>query len=762
MNKIVIKESVRNLVEFCLLKGDIDNRFSGTARALEGTRAHQKLQKDNSEIYSKYEKEVFMSHEFELEHSIIKIEGRADSIIFDDKNVIIEEIKSTYKTFAYIDDSNEVHWAQAKVYALIYSLDNDLKQISVRLSYVQLETDEVKSFERIYSIEELKEYTLNILREYEKFSVFIHNLKEQRNQSIKNVNFPFETYREGQRKLINVVYYTIKEEEMLFAQAPTGIGKTISTIFPAVKALGEEIGDRIIYLTPKTINRKVAKDTFERLRNESLKFKSIILTAKEKSCINDEFDCNPEKCIYAKEYYNKVNDVVLEVLNENDDISIDILHNYAEKYKVCPFELALDISLYCDGIICDYNYMFDPRVSLTRMIEQSDNIVLIDEAHNLIDRAKSMYSASLSKEQILNCKKITKGKLAKLHSVLGKLNSYFIDLRNECIHREVSWFYESDSPKELSKYLSMYLKESEEVLLKGIKFEGYDEILQLYFDINSFNTIIQLYDKNYVTCVEKDSQEIKLTLYCINPAQNLKKCLSRNHSTILFSATLSPIKYYIDMLGGNEENYRLKLPSPFNKENLQVSVSPINIRYKYRTKTLPIVVDKIIEFVNKEKGNYIIFSPSYVYMESLWDEINNDNKLNEFKLIKQESNMSESEKNDFLNEFRNNDNLLVFCVLGGMFSEGIDLPGRQLIGSVIIGVGYPKIAMENEISREFFKEDGYDYAYVYPGINKIQQAAGRVIRTESDKGRVLLIDDRYISSKYSSLLPLEWYPIKKF
>lgn len=762
MEKIVIKESVRNLVEFCLLKGDIDNSFSGAARALEGTRAHQKLQKDNSNIYSKYEKEVFMSHEFELKKSIIKIEGRADGIIFDDDKIIIEEIKSTYRSFVYIDDSNEVHWAQAKVYALIYSLDNNLDKISVRLSYVQLDTDEVKSFERIYSIDELKDFTLNILKQYEKFSVFIHSLKLERNKSIKSIQFPFESYREGQRKLINVVYRTIKEKEMLFAQAPTGIGKTISTLFPAVKALGEEIGDKIIYLTPKTINREVAKETFEKLRNRGLKFKSIVLTAKEKSCINDEFDCNPEKCIYAREYYNKVNNVILEVLQENDSISMEILHNYARKYKICPFELSLDISMYCDGIICDYNYMFDPRVSLTRMIEQSDNIVLIDESHNLIDRAKSMYSASLSKNQILNCKKIAKGKLRNLHSVLGKLNSYFIELRNECTHRELTWFYENDSPKDLSKYLNLYLKESEEILVKGTKFEGYDEILQLYFDINSFNTIMQLYDKNYVTCIEKDSHEVKLTLYCVNPAENLKKCLIKNYSTIFFSATLSPIKYYIDMFGGNEENYRLKLPSPFKKENLSVFVSPINIRYKYRSRTLPYVAEKISAFVKEEKGNYIVFSPSYVYMESLWELVNKCEEFRGFRLIKQEADMTESEKNEFLNQFRENRNLIVFCVLGGMFSEGIDLPGKQLIGTVIIGVGYPKIAMENEITREFFKDDGYDYAYVYPGINKIQQAAGRVIRTEYDEGRVLLIDDRYILPKYGSLLPIEWYPIKKF
>ncbi|ALP88703.1 helicase C-terminal domain-containing protein [Clostridium butyricum] len=762
MEKIIIRESVRNLVEFCLLKGDIDNRFSGNARALEGTRAHQKLQKDNAGIYSEYEKEVFLTREFELKNSIIKVEGRADGIIFDDGKIIIEEIKSTYKSFVHIDDSNEVHWAQAKLYALIYCLENNLSKIFIRLSYVQLETDEVKSFEYAFNIEELRHFAFEILEEYEKFNVFIYNEKKERNESIKNVVFPFDSYREGQRKLINVVYSTIKEKEKLFAQAPTGIGKTISTIFPAVKALGEGIGDKIIYLTPKTINREVAKHTFDKLRNTGLKFRSIVLTAKEKSCINDQFDCNPEKCVYAKEYYNKVKNVVLMVLEENECISVEILQDYAQKYKVCPFELSLDISMYCDGIICDYNYMFDPRVSLTRMIEQKDNIVLIDESHNLIDRSKKMYSASLNKDQILKCKKIAKGKLRKLHSVLDKLNSYFIELRNECTHKNVTWFYENDGPKDLSKYLNLYLKESEEILVKGNKFEGYDEILQLYFDINSFNTIMQLYDENYVTCVEKDSQEVVLTLYCVNPSENLKKCLKKNYSTVFFSATLSPIKYYIEMLGGENESYRLKLPSPFKKENLNVYVSPVNIRYKYRMRTLPNVIDKICSFVNKEIGNYIVFAPSYAYMESLWEDILKCDGLDMFKLIKQESNMDEKEKSDFLKQFKENNNLLVFCVLGGMFSEGIDLPGEQLIGSVIIGVGYPKIAMENEISREFFGENGYDYAYVYPGINKVQQAAGRVIRTENDEGRVLLIDDRYITSQYNILLPSEWYPIKKF
>jgi DNA excision repair protein ERCC-2 len=761
VDKIILKESVRNLVEFCLKKGDIDNRFSGSARAVEGIKAHQKIQEDNKKIYDNYEKEVYLTYEFELENSVINIEGRADGIIVEENNIIVEEIKSTYKSFTNIDDSNEVHWAQAKVYAFIYGKQNNLKEIYIRLSYMQLESYEVKSFEKKFLMEELEQFVFEILSEYEKFSILIFKEKYKRNESIKSLKFPFEEYRDGQRKLINISYQTIKENEILFTQAPTGIGKTISTIFPAVKAIGENIGERIVYLTAKTINREVAEDTFEKLRQEGLCFKNITITAKEKICINETFDCNPEKCIYAQDYYGKVKDAITYIIDHEERISSEILQKYAESYKVCPFELSLDISLYCDGIIGDYNYIFDPRASLGRLLESPGNIVLIDEAHNLIDRARSMYSASLSKSQIMQCKKITKGKLNKIHNILGKINNYFIDIRNECEHKDVKWFSEKEEPKDLNKQLQLYLKESEEILVRGNRFEGYEDILQLYFDVNAFVSTMQLYDENYITCMEKEDQDMRLTLYCVNPAKNLKEYLSKCSSAIFFSATISPIKYYIDMLGGHDETYRLKLPSPFKKENLKVYISSLNIRYSHRQRTLKLVKNKIIDFISENIGNYIVFSPSYAYMELLWEEMNQAN-ISEFQLIKQKPNMNEEEKSEFLKSFKINNNLLMFCVLGGMFSEGIDLPGEQLIGSIIIGVGYPMISMKNEIIKDFYEQNGYDYAYVFPGINKVQQAAGRVIRTETDRGRVLLIDDRYTTNKYEVLLPNEWYPINKY
>ena len=761
MDKIIIKESVRNLVEFCLKKGDIDTRFSGSARAVEGIRAHQSLQSDNEKIYDIYEKEVSLSYEFEMEKSIVKIEGRADGIIKENNRVIIEEIKSTYKKFYDIDDLNELHWAQAKIYGFIYCTQNFLEEIFIRLSYVQLETNEVKSFDKKFSLNELQKFTKEIIEDFEKFNIFIWEEKLKRNELISKVKFPFKKYRNGQRKLTNTCYYTIKEGEILFAQAPTGIGKTISTIFPAIKALGEGTGDRIVYLTSKNVNRDIAEEAISKLREEGLEFKTIIITAKEKICCNETFDCNPERCKYAKNYYEKVKSALLYILKNESSISMEILKKYAEKYTVCPFELSLDLSMYCDGIICDYNYIYDPRVSLVRILENGDNIVLVDEAHNLVDRSRDMYSGSLFKSQIMSCKKITKGKLNKLNSVLSKINSFFIELRNECDEKNVDWFYYNEAPKDLTKYLKLYLKESEEVLVKGNKFEGYDEIIKLYFDINAFTSTMQLYDENYVTYINRELQEVEINLFCVNPAKNLKSCLDKCYSTIFFSATLSPLTYYINMFRGSDETYRLKLPSPFNKENLKVYISPINIRYNYRKKTIGMVARKIFEFIKDEVGNYMIFSPSYVYMEDLWSEFEKF-QLNDFNLIKQSSNMKELEKKEFIDSFKNNRNILAFCVLGGMYSEGIDLPGDCLIGSIIIGVGYPKISSKNHIIKDFYNENGYDYAYVFPGINKVQQAAGRVIRTENDMGRVLLIDERYVSEKYQRLLPIEWYPINKY
>ncbi|MGF0110112.1 ATP-dependent DNA helicase [Clostridium sp. SGI.024] len=756
-DKIIIKDSVRGIIEYILKQGSIDDRYTGSTRALEGTLAHQKLQSNNEKIYSNYKKEVKLQKEFQIDNVILIVDGRADGIIIEGKDVYIEEIKSTMKSLILIDeDYNELHWAQAKFYAYIYSKQNTLNNIKVRLSYFNLETEEVKSFDREFNIEDLESFVFEIINEYKKWVLLKSELLTIRNESIKSLKFPFDNYRKGQKELAIACFNTIKEKAVLFAQAPTGIGKTISTIFPAVKSLGESRGDRIVYLTAKTITRIVAEESVKKLKDKSLKCKSITLTAKEKICFKEKSSCNPENCEYALNYYDKVNNVIFNILKEEDTFTREKIEEYAKKEKLCPFELSLDLSLWCDLIICDYNYAFDPRARLKRFFEDDvgNNVLLVDEGHNLVDRSRSMFSAEIYKDKILKASKVIKGKAPNLFKALNAINKYLIEIRKELQEAEVNSLYKKDEYKDLYKLLRIFMKECDEYLVKSANTEGYDEIKDLYFEIRAFISISELYSKEYVTLVEINKNDVKIKLFCVNPSKNLSKIVQGSYSTIIFSATLTPINYYIDLLGGDDKSYRMKLPSPFKKENLKIYGKPLNMRFKHRENNIDTVCNLIYNFKEEEMGNYMVFLPSYQYLNKIFErykELYGDKNI-----ICQGEVLTEEQRELFLNSFKIDSNILAFCVIGGVFSEGIDLPGKRLIGSIIVGVGFPKISNEGDIIKDYYEEKGFDYAYIYPGINKIMQAAGRVIRTETDKGRILLIDDRYYTLKYRSLLPREW------
>lgn len=756
-NKIVIRESVRGIIEYVLKSGSIDDRFMTSGRALEGTIAHQKLQASNSEIYDKYEKEVRMQNEFEIDNVLLILDGRADGIIIENNDVYIEEIKSTYRPLIYInEDYNELHLAQVKFYAYMYSIQNGLKNINIRLSYFNLETEEVKSFDKLFYIQELEDFVFKIINEYKKWILMKVRLSSLRDSSISNLSFPFEKYRKGQRELAIHIFNTIKEKGTLFTQAPTGIGKTISTIFPSIKAIGSGKGKRIVYLTAKTITRTVAEDAIKKLVEKGLNCRCITITAKEKICFKEKAICNPENCEYASGYYDRVNDAIFKIINEEDILNRDKIEYYAKIEKLCPFELSLDLSIWCDIIICDYNYAFDPSAKLKRFFEDDvdNNILLVDEGHNLVDRSRQMFSAEIYKEKILMVSKLIKGRAPNVYKSLNSINKYLIDIRKEGQEIEKNNFYKKEQYKDLNKLLRLFLKECDEYLIKSNNTEGYNEVRDLYFDIRSFINISELYNEEYVTLVELNKNDVKLKLFCVNPSKNLSKVVQKTYSTIIFSATLSPINYYIDLLGGNDKSYRLKLQSPFKKENLKVEVNTLNVRFRRREENIDKLCDLIYNFKQKVIGNYIVFLPSYIYMKKIYEryiELYNDSNI-----IMQDESLTEEHREKFLNNFSINKNILAFCVIGGIFSEGIDLPGEKLIGAIVVGVGFPKINIENDIIKDYYEENGFDYAYVYPGINKIMQAVGRVIRTEEDKGRVLLIDDRYSNPKYKTLLPREW------
>lgn len=754
---LLVKESVRGIVEYILKQGSLDDRHVSRTRAIDGTIAHGKLQSDNEKIYDQYEKEVNMKCDFTYGDIILQVEGRADGIIKENNDIIIEEIKSTYRDLIYIEeDYNPVHWAQSKFYGYIYCKDYNLDKISIRLSYYNLNTNEVKSFQKIFSFNDLSDYVIDIVDKYISMVRMREDFKKERNKSIDEMKFPFEKYRKGQRELAVNCYNSIKQRCILFAQAPTGIGKTISTIFPAVKGLVDGRGERIVYLTSKTITRVVAEEAYMKLIDNGLKFRFISITAKEKACINNEVKCNPNDCPYAVDYFSKINSVTMEILKQESTFSREIIEKYAREFNVCPFELSLDLSLWCDGIICDYNYAFDPRARLKRIFEEENekNVILIDEAHNLVNRARDMYSGEVIKSKVLAVSRILKGKVPKLYKAVNNINKELIEIRRELEEKNVNVLYHNTEYKELMKLLRIFLGEADEYLVKAKNTNGYEEILDFYYEVRSFVSLGELYSKQYTTILRKEKNEFTVKIFCIDPSKNIGDIINSAYSTIIFSATLSPVKYYIDLLGGNDESFRVKFASPFKKENLSTYLYPLDMRYVNRYNNIDKLCTAINKFITDLKGNYIVFLPSFEYLKKVYGRYTEI--YGEDNTIVQGENLSENEKEEFLNRFQEGANITSFAVVGGMFSEGVDLPGERLIGAVVVGVGFPMISIENDIIREYFGNNGFDYAYAYPGINKVLQSAGRVIRTETDKGRVLLIDSRYNQYKYRSMLPQEW------
>lgn len=754
---IQFKESVRGIVEYVLKGGSLDDRFVSRRRVLEGTIAHGKLQRDNEKVYQDYEKEVILKHEFLVNNISLIIEGRADGIIKENGKIIIEEIKSTYKDLSYINfDYNLLHWAQGKFYGYIYCVDNNIDEIDIRLSYFNINNDEVRSFDKTYNICELEQFVYSLVNKYLEIIVIKEEFNKIKNESIRLLSFPFSSYRKGQRELAVNCFNTIKQNGILFAQAPTGIGKTISTIFPALKSIGENRGEKIVYLTAKTITRTVAQEAYLKLYDKGLKFKVVTITAKEKMCLNNEVKCNLDDCIYAKDYFTKINNVIASLIKKDDKFFEDDIIEYAKMYNICPFQLSLDLSEWCDGIICDYNYAFDPTVKLKRIFEERNekNILLIDEAHNLVSRARNMYSCQIEKSKIVNVNKVIKGKVPRLYKISNAINKEMILIRRELEEINENITYHNEIYQNLIKLMKSFINEAESYLIKAKGTLGYEDVLEFYYSARSFITVSELYSNKYTTILRKEKSEFIIKIFCINPSENLKQTLNGTYSSIIFSATLSPIKYYMDLIGGDEKSFRVRFDSPFNKKNLSTYLYNLDMRYFNREKNIDMLCKLINQFITEVKGNYMVFLPSFEYLGKVYEkyiDIYGNNGT-----IIQEENLSEEKKKEYLEQFSLKTNIVGFTVVGGMFSEGIDLPGDKLIGAIIVGVGFPKVSIENNIIQDYFEKNGFDYSYTYPGINKVLQSVGRVIRTENDKGRVLLIDNRYSSYKYKAMLPSEW------
>ena len=760
MEKPIVRISVRNLVEFILRNGDLVSG-SGTSdkeAMLKGSRLHRKIQK---QMGSHYQPEVSLKKDTEYADLILRVEGRADGIFLQDEQFCIDEIKGVYKKLELMEEPVLVHRAQALCYAWIYLDAHDLEKIDIQMTYAHLDTEVIKRFRETLTRAELKQWYEELTDSYHKWLAYQIEWRKKRNESMENLEFPFE-YRKGQRKMVSGIYHAISKKEQIFIQAPTGVGKTMSAVFPAVRAIGQGMAETVFYLTARTITRTVAQDAFEILRDRGLLFKVITITAKEKLCFCDKPECDPEKCPYAKGHYDRINDAVYELWTTEQSFDRETLLRHAQKWQVCPFEMSLDLAVWMDGVICDYNYVFDPNVCLKRFFGENvsgNYLFLIDEAHNLVDRGREMYSASICLNDVIETRKFVKPYSQKLWKKLGKVKKQMEELRQNCGEWKVQ-----ENAGVLPISLLSVQGELDQLLEEPPAQEVVDGILDFYFEVRDFLNISELVDDNYVVYTAFDENgRFYMKLFCVNPAENLQKCLDKGNSTVFFSATLLPLQYYRKMLSTRSENFGMYVESPFEQKKRCLMICR-DVSSKYTRRGYE-EYRKIAEYIARmswqKKGNYMVFFPSYRLMEDVYQVYQDEFSVSWVRCISQHVSMTELEREEFLEEFteETEETLVGFCVMGGIFSEGIDLIGDRLIGAAVVGTGLPQVNCEREILKGYYDEkgeQGFDYAYRYPGMNKVLQAAGRVIRTKEDTGAILLMDERFLNRDYRNLFPREW------
>jgi DNA excision repair protein ERCC-2 len=779
--------SVRDLVEFVLRQGDLggERGFVGSDRALAGIRGHQKIQRSRP---TGYLTELPVEYKVETEEFTLQIRGRIDGLLITSGQVLLEEIKTIQGTWDH--EADPLHWAQAKFYGFIHAQEHTLKEIKIQLVYLELAAGKVTEFCQTFSFADLSDFFATTTAMYVDWLRERHHWCLARDASTDALAFPFTNYRPGQRELAVSAYRVLANGGRLFLAAPTGIGKTISVLFPAVKALGEGKLERIFYLTARTVGRAIAEKALVDLRRAGLKLRAVTITAKEKICVRDGKPCDLLTCPLALGYYDRVKPAIREAL-EREKITRVVLEEVGQKHQVCPFELSLDVSLWVDAIICDYNYVFDPQVYLRRHFAEDGGAYgfLVDEAHNLVDRAREMFSADLDGREILDVKRAVKQASPRCSKALTQLHTAMRKLGNATKPHENS-FEASDPSSELNLFpvktapirseengvstnpefpdsliepLETALDEVENWLVKNQPAEFREALLALYFRLHSFRRTAELYDERFVTIIES-GPAIKVRLFCLDPSLLLRKALARGKAAIFFSATLTPMDYYRTLLGGAPEDPVLQLSSPFPSQNLAVLIQDrIQTHFKGRADSLGDVVEAIGTLVRGRRGNYLVYFPSYQYLNDTLQEF--QIRFPPISVLVQRPGMTEPERDAFLAAFsvEYGETLVGFAVLGGIFGEGIDLVGERLIGAVIVGVGLPQMCVERNLIRDYFQQQnaaGFDYAYTFPGMNRVLQAVGRVIRSETDHGVVLLIDARFDELRYRRLFPAWWKFVK--
>ncbi|OBG93570.1 ATP-dependent helicase [Mycobacterium sp. E3298] len=792
--------------------GDLTSGFRQTASLADGIKAHQQVQ----EAYGDQDcKEVQLKAEIPCGDLLFAIEGRCDGLLVGEGgHVTIEEIKSTSGSLPLVEaETPEVHWAQAYCYAYMYAKAEGIGRIQVRMTYVKTGGDAPArtSFERTADYEELERRIAEYVAAYAPFAELQLRHRAARDDSIARLAFPYPSYRAGQRKLAGAVYRSIEAGHQLFARAPTGIGKTMSTLYPTVKSIGEGRLERLFYLTARTTTRASAEDAFRRLEEGGLRMHAVTITAKEKLCAaaagqDGAAGCPGGVCMYAEGFFDRINGAILDLLSNETLMGREELLRYAAKHRVCPFEMALEAAYVADAVICDYNYIFDPRISLKRTAAEwkSACALLVDEAHNLPDRAREMYSAELVKRDFLNVVRAFKGRDDAVRAAAKAVDAALLAIRKRDEGQGVYLLLREGVPEALNEAVTAFAAAAESALagrergasgVEGTHFAGstllaggarstrspasaedaatdaeearvadddpYAMLLEAYFASVQWLRIGKLYDEErHVVYAERQRADVRIKVFCMDPSRLLRQMRKGYRSQICFSATLFPLGYYMDLIGAEETDYSVSVSSPFRAEQWETEIVPLSTRYADRESSRGRIAAKLLEIASGRPGRYLFFFPSYAYMNAVYETFMEQGG-NALRTMAQRPEMTEEERSAYLAAFEADgaEALTGFAVLGGVFSEGIDLAGDRLQGVAIVGVGMPQPSFERDLMRAHYDAaglPGFDYAYVYPGMNKVLQAGGRLIRTETDSGVLVLVDDRYTRAPYKRLLPEEW------
>lgn len=746
--------NVRTLAETYYEAGDLCADLSHIDRMQDGLKGHLMVQSAYAE---EYKAEVPVRMECTVEGVDLIVQGRVDGLVLTEETCMVEEIKTTRVPPETICENDyPVHWAQAEIYAYIVTCKNNLPAATVRLVYASL-TGAKASFTRIYSYARLSALF------YEYASVFAgrvraENLwKDLSLPTMREFPFPFENYRAGQREMAARAYLAIRDKTKLLVEAPTGIGKTAAALFPAVKALGEGLAETVFYLTARTTGRKAAENALAQMRLRGLSVRSVAITAKKKACPMPEMRCDPDICPYANGYFDRQKHAIRESY-EQQAWGEGEINALSQKHSLCPFELSLALSETADVVICDYNYVFDPAVRLRRFFDRKGAyILLIDEAHNLVPRAREMYSEDLGDKEISELRREVgreDGRKSPLYLALTRLyHSLPKDAENEL---------STELPDAFLQNVKAFIEDAKPFLSAPSHYRG--KLHDVFFKAVSFVRASDDFDENtHRTLLTPEGKRSRIKIWCWNPTERLSKAMKRMRGTILFSATLSPIQHYETLLSLNREagDVSMRLPSPFPKENLFCASLYIPTRYRMREESAGRVAKAIYDMVSAKKGNYLACFPSHAYLNSVAEIFMS--MYPDVRVSLQTRDMTESERKEYLDEFKENpaESMVAFIAMGGVFSEGVDLPGDKLIGAAIVGVGLPQISFEGDCLKELYEETngrGFETAYVYPGAGKCLQAAGRVIRTETDRGVVLFIDERYRTQEYRNLLQPRYMP----